>query len=103
MKIDKILRKINWLGGLSHGYACGYIGVPPEHPWYKQEYDDIECTVHGGLTYAGFGVPGTESDKSLWYVGFDTAHGGDNIHNCSKAYCEQELEQLYQQALKASR
>lgn len=34
------------------GTLCGYIGVPPIHPWYQKGYDDFECEVHGGLTWA---------------------------------------------------
>jgi hypothetical protein len=41
------------------GYLCGYLGVPPSHPWYGHD-DDIDAQVHGGLTYAShetFGHP----------------------------------------------
>lgn len=32
------------------GHLCGYIGLPPCHPWYGRHYDDIPASVHGGLT-----------------------------------------------------
>lgn len=36
----------------SLGTLCGYIGVPPCHPWYGQDHDGIgRLHVHGGLTY----------------------------------------------------
>ena len=34
------------------GSLCGYLGVPPNHPWYGKSWDGIDCDVHGGLTYA---------------------------------------------------
>jgi len=35
------------------GTLCGYIGVPPSHPWYGKSYNDVEAECHGGLTYSG--------------------------------------------------
>lgn len=34
------------------GAWCGYVGVPNDHPYYGQPYDDIPVSVHGGLTFA---------------------------------------------------
>ena len=67
------------------GAWCGYVGVPPGHPWHSKGYDDVEANVHGGLTYAEpcTGVvcrepqPG-ESDN-VWWLGFDCAHSGDIV------------------------
>lgn len=102
MKIIKVLRPIDWYtSSISCGYACGYVGVPKEHPWYEQDYNNLPVTIHGGLTYGNFGIPETDQPKDIWFVGFDTAHYNDNIFNCDKTYCENELESLYQQALKA--
>src|SRR3990167_548793 len=42
------------------GTLCGYLGVPPNHPWYGKHYNNIDCDVHGGLTYSeheNFGHP----------------------------------------------
>lgn len=87
------------------GALCGYVGLPPEHPWHGKGYDD--CTlprpcddefycehsvarveVHGGLTYAApcpdehkedgichVALPGRP--ESVWWFGFDCAHAGD--------------------------
>jgi hypothetical protein len=35
------------------GHLCGYIGLPPAHPWHGKWYDDIDAEVHGGLTFCG--------------------------------------------------
>jgi hypothetical protein len=70
-------------GGM--GNLCGYVGVPPGHPWREGGDPDDMMTVHGGITYTSkcSGVichvpePG-ESDDVVWF-GFDCAHGGDVI------------------------
>jgi len=36
----------------SLGTLCGYLGVPPSHPWYGKSYDNFEADVHGGLTFS---------------------------------------------------
>ncbi len=35
-----------------HGSWCGYVGVPPTHPAFGKSYDDVNVSVHGGLTFA---------------------------------------------------
>lgn len=69
------------------GAWCGYVAVPPGHPWFKQSYFDVPAEVHGDLTFAdhchgteGEGIchtsaPG-EADK-VWWLGFDCNHAGD--------------------------
>lgn len=80
------------------GNLCGYVGVPPGHPWhgrgYGATYDNadgrviehsIDAEVHGGLTYAArcqenghichVARPGEPDD--VWWFGFDCAHSGD--------------------------
>ncbi|KKM83461.1 hypothetical protein LCGC14_1309210 [marine sediment metagenome] len=38
------------------GHLCGYIGVPPSHPWYRQDQGLLSglggIDVHGGITLA---------------------------------------------------
>lgn len=66
---------------------CGYVGVPPGHPWYGLDYDKVEAEVHGGLTFAGVCEghichdPATElvANADVWWLGFDTAHLFDLI------------------------
>lgn len=60
------------------GYRCGYVRIPTGHPWHGQDYDEINCSVHGGLTFAREDKPckGDRPDDAYW-IGFDCAHGGD--------------------------
>ena len=67
----------------SHGGLCGYVAVPPGHPWHGRE-DDLEgVSVHGGITYGApcFGsichVPKPGEPDDVWWLGFDMAHSGD--------------------------
>ena len=105
------------------GGLCGYVGVPERHTDFGKGYDDVDVSVHGGLTFAGscskvenpsFGIchlvePG-ESDR-VWWLGFDTAHCYDyspamnkyGIHHESSekyrelAYVEAEIKDLANQ------
>jgi len=100
-KIQSILIPNNWASDdITCGYANGYVGVPKGHPWFGKGYDDIECSIHGGLTYAEDVAPRMEKD-GLWYVGFDTLHHGDSPQTCDEFYCRGVLEDLKNQAIKA--
>lgn len=65
-------------------YRCGYVRIPPAHPWHGVGYDDVQTLdggypdVHGGLTFA---EPDTHCGKGgpddAWWLGFDCAHAGD--------------------------
>lgn len=104
MNIQTAIIPITWLSGMHHGYGNGYIGLPPEHPWFKKDYDDINehVNIHGGLTYASENNPTTRKPDSLWWIGFDTAHFGDNQNNCPLEYVQSEVLSLAEQAVKAS-
>ncbi len=87
---------------MEHGWGNGYIGVPPEHPWFNIDYDFIDCNVHGGLTYGENHAPKEKSD-GYWWIGFDTCHFEDTIVNCPESYVIQEVESLKQQALERAK
>lgn len=68
----------------NHGGAlCGYVGVSPGHPWYRQHYHDVDASPHGGLTYSDScqgaicHVPAPGEPDNVWWLGFDCAHSGD--------------------------
>lgn len=75
---------------VSYGvHPCAYVRVPKNHPFYKRDYNELDITCHGGLTFGDdlkHVIPNDESDA--WYVGWDYAHVGDyeilsNIPNFS--------------------
>lgn len=91
------------------GYAHGYVAVPKTHPWFGKSYvGEIEnqIEVHGGITFSGkFPISNDlimieEGDKlpeDNWVFGFDTAHYGDNLDNCSEVFCISETLKLKEQ------
>lgn len=68
------------------GNLCGYVGVPPGHPWHGKEWSEIGARVHGGLTYSErcwkdgpiCHVPQPGEPDDVWWVGFDCAHAWDS-------------------------
>ena len=64
------------------GYRCGYVRVPPGHPWHGKDYDSVEPypDVHGGLTFAEADEHcGKGGEDDAWWLGFDCAHLGDAV------------------------
>jgi hypothetical protein len=62
------------------GYRCGYVRIPPGHPWHGRDYDSVEPypDVHGGLTFAKADTEcGKGGEDNAWWLGFDCAHAGD--------------------------
>ena len=64
-----------------YGALCGYVGVPPGHPYHHKPYDETgELDVHGGITYASLcsgdicHVPEPGRPHDVWWLGFDCAH-----------------------------
>lgn len=50
----------------SLGHLNGYVYLPDTHPDFGKGYDDVDVSVHGGLTYSDGGC-----------FGFDCSHAGD--------------------------
>lgn len=73
---------------LHSGYRCamlrrdtkwiwrGYVGIGSGHPLFGADYDDVDVSVHGGLTYSDNSLPNAEPD-GLWWFGFDCGHAYD--------------------------
>jgi hypothetical protein len=57
---------------------CGYVRVPPGHPWHGRHYNDINAKVHGSLGFSGPGEDDDQGDPDRgWWVGFDCGHAHD--------------------------
>lgn len=73
------IHRVDW-----SGHLCGYVAVPPGHPWHGVDYLRIDAYPHGGLTFGApaddhdaSGRPFVKADREDWVVGFDCAHSGD--------------------------
>lgn len=102
------------------GYRCGYVRVPVGHPWHGKSDCDVDCEVHGGLTFSEKDV---DCDKGgpddAWWHGFDCAHAWDlpdpSLPNCrelsygrdgevrTQDFVEGECRSLCEQAAGAQR
>jgi len=76
---------------INFGWGNGYVAVPAGHPWYQQDYDNIECSAHGGLTYSG-------QHGEYWVVGFDTGHHKDTLERWPMEAVLEETKNLMKQA-----
>jgi hypothetical protein len=84
---------------VAHGFAClmrrsdlgawcGYVGVPPGHPWHGRHYDSLDADVHGGLTFAR-AVAVVAGVRTRHWLGFDCAHCYDlvpGLGHATRAY-----------------
>lgn len=64
------------------GNWCGYVGVPPKHPYFGKDYNDVDPDVHGGLTYANEcagNICHVSENENLYWFGFDCAHCYDLV------------------------
>ncbi len=62
---------------------------------------DMIINVHGSLTFAGLNDDGYPVEKDdFWWFGYDCAHAGDNLLNCSLQYCINECACLSTQLKK---
>jgi hypothetical protein len=107
------------------GALCGYVAVPPGHPWHGVDYEKVDAPAHGGLTYSdrcqenGFvcHTPQEGEPAEVWWLGFDCAHANDLSPAYMAlgarlrfqwqtyrdlAYVRREVERLADQALAAS-
>ena len=54
-------------------HPCCYIVIPPGNPLHLVHYDNIDISVHWGLTYSGE----SELFDNRWCIGWDYAHCDD--------------------------
>lgn len=97
------------------GSLCGYVGVPPGHPWHGLSYSDWDgpvdvdshVSVHGGLTYSGAcdegpeersicHVPAPGRPADVWWFGFDTAHLNDRMPGHEARMREVDLQPTFE-------
>lgn len=71
------------------GVWCGYVAVPPGHPFHGRDHDAVDVRVHGRLTFAepcmDGELPVAPRDRichaptsgefhTVWWFGFDCGH-----------------------------
>ena len=94
------------------GYANGYVAIPPGHPFNGKDFNDIDISVHGGVTYAEtiedtvgnnwgsiecIGFDSIDEIPSGYFVlGFDTMHFGDDS-TLDREWCIMETKNLLEE------
>lgn len=74
---------------VSHGsHPSAYVAPPPGHPATKMyrnfKWTGLNCVkVHGGITYAKFGLWDVDPKGTLFWLGWDYSHGSDFV-DCGK-------------------
>lgn len=91
MELDEKIKKA--APSMQEKWYNGYLTFPKGHKFENVNYDDINISVHGGLTYSD-----RAEDVIGWTIGFDTAHFSDNIEIQNEEYVWKEIESMYEQA-----
>ncbi len=108
-----IIRKNTWLQrnipghpefNMDFGWGNGYVLIPIGHKYHGVNYNDIDVSVHGGLTYGELMTKENaefwnldKEDVGTWCVGFDTAHCDDTLAKYPKEYVQAEADNLAKQ------
>ena len=64
------------------GHRCGYVRVPPSHSAHGKDYNELDVSVHGGLTFGAIEPCAHEDGVGFWF-GFDCVHSGDASYDPS--------------------
>lgn len=78
-----------------HGAWCGYVGIPPGHPWYDANPYHLGYECEAGIPELNYGdrcrdddpepavchVPAPGRPADVYWVGFDNAHAWDLAPN----------------------
>lgn len=72
--LDKFTPDEIAVSGIGLGHLCGYVCIPATHPLHNVQHDDIDVSVHGGLTFSNY-----DDDTNEYWIGFDCAHSDDLI------------------------
>lgn len=85
------------------GHLCGYLVIPPRHPWNGKDYDDLDCSVHGGITCSGYGRR-IDLQEGEFVIGFDCAHSCDICPGVERSLidCREGLPNWVKEATKDS-
>jgi len=80
---------------IGHGWGNGYVKLVEGHLWYKKDYDNIPVSVHYGLTFSRMMDENGKYFPPGFWIGFDTAHHGDNLFVWPKDAVMKETIRLF--------
>lgn len=88
-----MILKNTWSKG---GWGNGYVRIAEGHSFYDKGYDDIDVSVHGGLTFSEHMKDNNRFSDGYW-VGFDTVHYNDDLQKWPKDAVLDETKDLFRQ------
>jgi len=92
----KLMESTHRWGPTERGWGNGYVRIAEGHPFYDKGYENIPVNVHGGLTFSEHIMDNEKWSDGYW-VGFDTAHYGDNQTNWTLNMVMEETKDLLRQ------
>jgi hypothetical protein len=92
----KIMESTQRYGIIERGWGNGYVRIAEGHPFYGKTYDDIPVSVHGGITFGEHIMDDSRWPDGYW-IGFDTAHYGDNQDTWTIDNVTEETKDLLRQ------
>lgn len=75
-------------------WRCGYVEIKDKNSWMHEDDAEAYISCHGGVTFFGYKDEFGFRNKC---VGFDCAHLGDTLSNCSVDYCTKECQRIADQ------
>ena len=72
---DAIHEEIRYLIMRGPASLTAYLGIPLDHPLAKVDYNDINLSVHWGLTFGSDG--NGYRPEGIYWIGWDYAHCDD--------------------------
>ena len=58
-------------------FPCGYVEIPPTHPYYGADYMRCDIQCHGGLTFGGKLSDDLKLPTNTFWLGWDYGHVDD--------------------------
>jgi hypothetical protein len=92
----KLLESTHRWVPVERGWGNGYVRIIEGHPFYDKGYENIPVDVHGGLTFSEHIMDNEKWSDGYW-IGFDTAHYGDNQTNWTLNMVMEETKDLLRQ------
>lgn len=84
------------LSSLPNEWWCGYVMIPKGHKYFEKDYDEIDVSVHGGLTFGGGFHVAKSKNGGKFAIGFDFQHFNDYGGSKEEAIteCKSVVDQL---------
>ena len=70
--LQNTYKNYTYLITFNSAFYCAYIIIPPSHPYFCLDYELLNISCHGGLTFSD-----CHYLINQWCIGWDYGHAGD--------------------------